>query len=282
MRCAEATSILRPLQDEFALRYYEWSLEQSNKELEEDFPHVRRVKSSLVFLFLEFIESRTRAELRELMTGGLKRFQQRAVELKGEKISAREQEIHQQFINYFSEPVVIHGTAMTSFRVSKRERQLREEELAGQLRFNQDKKKFRGELKRKFQSAALNPESEFRSGLSYCEQFGNWYLMTSLDVSGKSQLEYSQRIACRRTIDTCLTDLLPGASLLSWCGIHPNTRYDLIKEDELEEVAASVLAACKILQQSVPGLLAGLHHDIPETLDDARALAFEKHPKGRS
>lgn len=51
MRCAEAVSILAPLQDEFAVRYYEWSLKQAEKELEEDFLHVRGVKSSLVFLF---------------------------------------------------------------------------------------------------------------------------------------------------------------------------------------------------------------------------------------
>lgn len=277
MRCAEAISMLLPLQDECALRYYEWSFEQAEKELEQDFPHVRRVKSSLVFLFLEFVEGHTRAETRDLMTGGIKRFQQRAAELRGESLTEKEQAIHRQFVDFFSEEIVIQEKPMTSFRVSRQERQLRDQELAGTLRFQQNKKNFREELKRKFHSAGFKAESEFSAGLNYCEQFGDWYLMTTLDVSGKSQLTCSHRLAARRTIDTCPTDLLPGANLLSWCGIHPNTRYDLIREDELDCVAESVLATYRIFRQFVPELLAGLHHFIPEGLEDARSLAFQKH-----
>jgi len=277
MRCAEASLILRPLQDEFALRYYEWSLEQAEKELEEDFLHVRGVKSSLVFLFLEFVENHSRTEVRDLMTGGIKRFQQRAAELRGEHLTEKEQTIHRQFVDFFSEEVVIQGKPMTSFRVSRRERQLREQELAGTLKFHQNKKSLREELKRKFQSAGFNAESEFTSGLNYGEQLGDWYLMATLDVSGKSQLDYNHRVAARRTIDTCFTDLLAGANLLSWCGIHPNTRYDLLLEDELDSVTESILAVYRHFQHSMPELLAGLHHLIPETLEDAHPLAFDKH-----
>jgi hypothetical protein len=277
MRCAEASSILLPLQDEFALRCYEWSLEQAEKEVEEDFPHVRWVKSSLVFLFLEFVEGHSRAEVRDLMTGGIKRFQQRAAELRGERLTEKEQTIHRQFVDYFSEEIVIQGKPMTGFRVSRREQQLRDLELAGTLKFHQNKKSLREELKRKFQSAGFKAESEFSAGLNYCEQLGDWFLMTALDVSGRSQLDFSHRVAARRTIDTCVTDLLSGTSLLSWCGIHRNTRYDLIREDELDNVAESILAVYRLFQQTIPELLAGLHHLIPEKLEDAHPLAFQKH-----
>jgi hypothetical protein len=242
MRCAEASSILLPLQDEFALRYYEWSLEQAEKEIEEDFPQVRWVKSSLVF---EFVEGRCRAEVRDLMTGGIKRFQQRAAALRGERLTEKEQTIHRQFVDYFSEETVIQRKPMTGFRVSRRERQLRDQEFAGTLKFHQNKKSLRGELKRQFQSAGFKAESEFSTGLNYCEQLGDWFLVTALDVSGRSQLDFSHRVAARRTIDTCVTDLLSGTSLLSWCGIHRNTRYDLIREDELDNVAESILAVGK-------------------------------------
>jgi hypothetical protein len=277
MRCAEAVSILAPLQDEFAVRYYEWSLEQAEKELEEDFLHVRGVKSSLVFLFLEFVEDRTRTEVRDLMTGGIKRFQQRAAQLRGERLTKKEQTIHRQFVDFFSEEIIIQGKPMTGFRVSRQERQLRDQELAGTLKLHQNKKGLREELKRKFQSAGLKAENEFRAGLNYCEQLGDWYLMTALDVSGKSQLDCGHRVVARRTIDTCFTDLLAGASLLSWCGIHPNTRYDLLREDELGNVAESILTVYRLFQQSIPELLAGLHHLIPESLEDAHPLAFQKH-----
>jgi hypothetical protein len=277
MRCAEANSILLPVQDEFARRFYEWSLEQAEKELEEDFPRVRGVKSSLVFLFLEFVEGHSRAEVWDLMTGGIKRFQQRAAELRGERLTEKELTIHRQFVDFFSEEIVIQGKPMTGFRVSRRERQLRDQELAGTLKFHQSKKSLREELKRKFQSAGFKAESEFSAGLNYCEQVGDWYLMTALDVSGKSQLDCNHRVAARRTIDTCVTDLLSGASLLSWCGIHPNTRFDLIREDELGNVAESILAVYKFFWQSIPELLTGLRHLIPEKLEDAHPLAFQKH-----
>lgn len=277
MRCAEASLILLPLQDEFALRYYEWSLKQAENELEEDFLHVRGVKSSLVFLFLEFVEDHSHTEVRDLMTGGIKRFQQRAAVLRGERLTEKEQAIHRQFVDFFSEEIVIQGKPMASFRVSRRERQLRDQELAGTLKFHQNKKSLREELKRTFQSAGFKAESEFSDGLNYCEHLGDWYLITALDVSGQSQLGCSHRVAARRTMDTCFTDLLAGASLLSWCGIHPYTRYDLLREDELDNAAESILAVYRLFQQSIPELLAGLHHLIPETLDDAHPMAFQKH-----
>lgn len=276
MRCAEAVSILRPLQDEFALRYYDWSLDQSRKELEQDFPNLRRVRSSLVFLFLEFIEDRTRSDVHDLMTGGIKRFQPRAAELRGQRVTQREAGLHQQFVDYFSEEIILQGTPMTAFRVPRTERRLRDEELAGRVKFHQNKKQLREALKRKFYAAGIEPQSEFGAGLNFCEPIGDWYLITSLDVSGQSQLECSQRVAPRRTIDTCFTDLLAGANLLSWCGIHPNTRYDLIQTGELDVVVESVLAACQMFRQFVPEALTGLHHEIPEQLEDARALSFRE------
>ncbi len=102
-----------------------------------NFSHVRRVKSSLVFLFLEFVEGHTRAEIWDLITGGIKRFQQRPAELRGERLSEKEQAIHQQFVDFFSDEITIQGKPMTSFRVPKRERQLRDQQLAGTPKFNQ-------------------------------------------------------------------------------------------------------------------------------------------------
>src|SRR5215510_10178883 len=72
MKCAEAQSLLAPLQDEFARRYYRWCLAESQRELEADFPAIRAMQSHVSFLFLEFVESCSRNEIRDLMVGGLK------------------------------------------------------------------------------------------------------------------------------------------------------------------------------------------------------------------
>jgi len=68
--------------------------------------------------------------------------------------------------------------------------------------------------------------------VTYRQQFGDWYLLTSLDLFGKSQFDYSQRVTARRTVDNCFTELMPGMNLLNWCESTP-TR-DLITEDEFE------------------------------------------------
>lgn len=69
------------------------------------------------------------------MTGGIKRFQQRAAGLRGERLTEKEQTIHRQFVDFFSEETAIQGKPMTSFRISRQERQLRDQELAGTLKF---------------------------------------------------------------------------------------------------------------------------------------------------
>jgi hypothetical protein len=53
-------------------------------------------------------------------------------------------------------------------------------------------------------------------------------------------------------------------SLFNRCGIHTNTRFDLITEDELKDVASSVVAIRTRFHQFLPELLMGLHHAIPE------------------
>jgi hypothetical protein len=91
------------------------------------------------------------------------------------------------------------------------------------------------------------------------------------------QFDYSYRVTARRSVDTCFTELMTGMNLLNWCGIHTNTRFDLISEDELKDVASSVVAIHTRFQQFLPELLTGLHHAIPEKIADARPLVFEHH-----
>jgi hypothetical protein len=66
-------------------------------------------------------------------------------------------------------------------------------------------------------------------------------------------------------------------SLFNRCGIHTNTRFDLITESELKDVASYVVAIRTRFHQFLPELLMGLHHAIPEKIADAPPPVFEHH-----
>lgn len=279
MRCAEATSRLLPLQDEFATRFYRWSQDECRHELENDFARVRQVRSSLVLLFLEFADRHTHAEMSALLMGNLKRFSPRAASLLGESISAEEEEMHREFIGYFSEEIVIGGNRVTAFRVPEKEKRLRESEPeAVGTSFVSIAKELRRALEERFRRLGLTPVRRLTAGLAYSEKLGDWYFASSFDMSGKSQLNCGHWLSARSRTDSCPTNLKADMNLLNWCGVHPNTRFDLIATTDIPTVAELVGEIYERMRQSLPTLLDGLRHEIPEELDDAVALRITPSP----
>jgi hypothetical protein len=263
--------------DEFALRYYRWSLSDSERELEEDFPLVRRIKSSIALLFLDFAESSKRQNTRKLMTGNIKRFNPRGAELAGDSVNDEEGAVRQEFLDYLTPEVVLQGQRLTSKRVSPRASLIREQEFAGRSRI--ERKTLKQALVRSLEPLLAKPERAPAAGLHYWLPVDGWHLATSLDLSGRKQLYYGHWISARRRIDSCSTNLQPAISLLSWCGIHPNTSFDLIQEHEIDEVATSIREMCEHFLQHTTELLSGLSHSIPEILEDATAAEFENNEK---
>ncbi len=275
MRCAEAKGSLRPAQDEFALRYYRWSVRASDAELHQGFPRVSRVKSYLVFLFLDFAAGCTAAELGNLMRGGIKRFNPRGAELARESPTGDEDAIHQKFVAYFSKEIVIYGQVMKSMRIAPRAMEIQNETLAGRTSLQLNKKQLLRTVGQTLEPLLSLPERSSRSGLHYCLGIPPWHLLTSIDLGGRKQLTYSHWLSPRRGIDDCATDLSSGVSLLNWCGIHRSTAFDLIQDNEIESLGELLRDVCEYFIKSLPDLLSGLDHNIPETLEDSKALQVD-------
>ena len=272
MRCAEATRFLSPLQDEFAIRYYRWSTEQCKKELASDFAKVRQVKSSLVLLFMEFVGLHTATEIEKLLTGNVKRFARQAPALIGEPISPEEEAMHVQFVNYFSEDIVIHGERFSAFRVSGEEKKLRNMVAEGRISFVTNAKQLRRALELHFEQFRLTSVHQGRSGVMYRERLGDWYLFSSFAVSGRSQVEFDCWLDARPRIDRCFTKLKANINPLNWCGVHPNTRFDLIATTEVAGVAQFLAETYQCMRDFVRSLIQGLSHQIPEHLEDAAPI----------
>jgi len=268
MLCAEALAQLaRPI-DDFAARYFRWCQQEIAREAAGNFPTVRQMPWSGALLFLDFAAEFSVTEARNFMSEGSKRFNVRGAELAGAAISEEESAARQKFLAYLHPEVTIEGRAMSSLRVSPRALAVREAERQGQTTTVFKKKILKEELQRVLKPILGEPEDS-RGGLQYCLPIGPWYLFTSLDMAGRKQLNFGQWISARRKIDFCPTRLQPAISPLSWMGIHPETGFDLIQEQELRTVAATVSELSARVVQQIPVWLEGLSHNVPEDVDDS-------------
>jgi len=268
MKCAEAQSLLAPLQDEFAQRYYRWCLEESEREFEADFPSIRAIKSHVAFLFLDFADISSREEIRRLMVSGIKRSNPRAMELTSSFISPEEETVQKKFVAFFRDEVMLQGQRLSSVRMPKRESQIRGRELLGQTSTDIKSKELKQALVKAFAPNWGKPERAPAFGL-FSKKLGSWHLSASLDLAGHAQLNYSHLISARQRIDLCPTYLHHSICPMNWCGLQGETSFDLIQTSEIQEVAQTVARFSSRVLQIMPELLSGLEHSLPEEIEDA-------------
>jgi hypothetical protein len=82
-----AKTAFEATRDEFLLRYYVWSKQQSQQELESGFPVLRRVKNGTVERFLRFLEPLDRDDKMLLRSALLKMFHPKWSQLSGDPIN---------------------------------------------------------------------------------------------------------------------------------------------------------------------------------------------------
>jgi len=99
MAAAQPPGTPRTLSDEFAIRYYRWSLDDARRELRENFPLLRTVKSSLVIRAIAYLESLADRDRLCGATALVKRSHRRAVELAGDSWGAEDEAIDRDYRN---------------------------------------------------------------------------------------------------------------------------------------------------------------------------------------
>lgn len=100
MKYQEAILSLLPAQDEFASRYYRWSLVESARELAAGLPRVRRFLSHYVFKFLDFMESLSAEDARLAVMGNLKYLHAHGVARAGDALTATEADMRKQLLAF--------------------------------------------------------------------------------------------------------------------------------------------------------------------------------------
>jgi hypothetical protein len=275
MKCGRAVGLMEPLRNEFASRYYEWCLEESAREQRAGFPGIRAIPSYVSLLFLEFAAGCDEREIRDLMVGGIKTWQPRAVATSRLFLSAAEDVALGRFKDYSTEQVADAEQPLQVMRISRREREIRDHERLGRSTTLITAKQWRGALCEQLNPLLGRPERT-RNGIEYVTKFGPWFVQTSLDWAGRAQLNYAHWITPRRRLDSCPTQLVSSIGPMSWCGIQRDTTFDLVQLHELDSTVLALAGFCRRVLDTLPRLLHGLEHRLPQTMEDGLQIPLRR------
>jgi hypothetical protein len=238
MEISEANELLRPIRDDFLVRFYLWAKADSAREFSQDFPFLRRIRNEAAIRFVEFAGRLNHGEKRIFSGAMVKRFHTRAVELLNDQPSNAGLAI----INLFTDwRRAQDGSAVTNRSVA-------------------NKIRFRRLLIKKLVPIMKDPIILHASHESWVHQqeVGQWLIRTCIDIGGRKSLQYSHSISARESVP-----LLDNTSLISWLGISAGD-WPLVLAGEEESTANCLVDLCSHFLEAAPALLKGLVHDLPE------------------
>jgi hypothetical protein len=233
----------RPPADEFAVRYYRWALDDARREVRENFPLLRAVKSGLTMRAVAYFESRADDERRSTAMALVKRSHRRAVELTGDSWGAADEAVDRDY-----------SSAARTARPE--EESYRQTLLHSPDTLTIDRGRFLTAVKAQLASVLgagepFSTKHEWR----YDTSFGPWTLVTLIDVGGSAhQLAYSHALQASGS-----KPLREGVSLCGWLGLGGgHTTWNRLTPPDTVEAAQSLARVCAHFVQAVPPLVAGL------------------------
>ncbi len=230
--------------EEFAVRYYRWASGDFRREIQEDFPFLRRIKGRASLRLMAAMKSLQREEQMRFSTALVKRFHPQALAITGEYLTAEENELVQRYVDSILVP-------------TKEEQEIDRRIQAGTLCLKLNKKELATLINRELQMILGSP-SKVRGSREwwYLASIGDWNVHTNVNVAGRHlyQLDYHHRIG---TVDhSCY--LAQWATFLSWLGVSSQTTWDLLTESDTPEAVETLALLCSHFMQAVLDLLDGL------------------------
>jgi hypothetical protein len=224
------------LTDRWAMHYYEWSVGQAEQEFCAGFPLLSLVQGSSAFKLIECAGSLNSDERRKLAVALVKRFNERAMNLKGHIINVEERSLIERYLDYNIRITEAGKRRMLPF-ASEAERRISDEIHSGRAQ------KGRASLVRKVLSERieqkLGPPAAKPSGAqNYAVEIPGWRLRTTIDYGGSyGQITYAHTIASTAGSPTRLQ---PPIHLCGCMGVAGRTSWDLYTVQDTESVASSI------------------------------------------
>ncbi len=259
MDCVEANHSIGVQRDEFAIRLYHWAERDLQREIDADFPRVKRVKSSRAFHYLDFLRS---LPIKDRYPAAMALFRasnahRKTIESLGYKPTDFESSIVSKFRARFY-PVAIRSDS---------EEKLLSRTPPGEFDIDPDELE---ELIRHQVSSVLGIPGMSEPACSFQQRLGPWYVRTFVDVHSILQLRYGHAITARGNyeVDLCPVSLVDhDISFLRWLGIHSDTSFERLRRSEISETAVLIGEVIHQFISDLPQLLDGLTHSIPERMD---------------
>jgi hypothetical protein len=230
--------------DEFAVRYYRWALEDSQREVKEGFPFLHRIKGTASLRLLAAMESLQQEEQTHFSVALVKRFHLRALKLLNEHLTAEENELCRDYVSSILIPI-------------PEEQEIERRIKAGTFHLRVNRKNLATLIKKELEPVLGNP-SEIWGPREwwYMTSFGSWNVRTNVHMSEGHfyQLNYHHSI---HPVDS-MYELENWMSVLSWLGITSMTNWDLLTDADIPEAAETLAQLCSHFIQAVPSLLEGL------------------------
>jgi hypothetical protein len=222
--------------DQFAVRYYEWSLERVGEELRDRFPLLSKVRNPHSFKLLELVQRLSPAEQEHLLVALVKRFHVRAGDLGKFVISPAEQELIDLYLNTGYVKQSNGKIAMLPF-ASERERRIREE-LDLNAAKRPDRKAIKKLVTRNLTNGLGAPTRNRGGTVEFESSIPNWTITTDIDFAHTwgPMISYSHVIIPEGDLP-----LQPSIHICGWMGLAGQTTWDLYTADDTEEVADSIV-----------------------------------------
>jgi hypothetical protein len=244
---------------EFEIRYYLWSISESEKEINEDFPNLRLFKSGACWELHQFMQQLDRGEQLMLSHGLLKSFHPKILPLLEQSISIDENILLNRFVKYRCQ---FNGVRVPKFGP------------AGEKIKFASKSKIKKLIAAKFLNAYGSkcikiPTGEYRD-LLYEMKFAGWIVNTRFIFSGRtSVLDYDHAIESEETIPNppFPPELWMPAMRLEypisygrWLGLG-GTSWECLLPEEVEPACDMIIKFCGQFYDVLPKLLKGLEFE---------------------
>jgi len=236
------------LEKQFAVNYYRWAQREFQREVENDFPLLSRLRCRFSLRVYEFMLSLPPDQRRIFALARVKHSNPEATEVCGELITETEREMlrayqNKSVVEYPAVGAVHYGGP------SKREQEIEGAIRKKELRAQHSNKAFRATvLARVTQGLRGTPEVDQLEGIKHVAQADDWTITTSIGLKGKFPMRYTQYLKAREGLSL-------ETSFHRWMGIMGDTYWDLLTTDATEEATEQLVSLCARFISEGPRLL---------------------------
>ncbi len=243
-------------QIEFQKRYYQWSLQNWEKEIREDFQLLRTINSPMAQRPLRVMESLSTQDRHDMAITLVKRRTIPSVLDKfNESFSSQDKQRLEKFMQLWDEESVKEALNWSRY-------------YATQKRTHRIKSKLTKAITSSLKQILGEEYEDWGGGeWRYRTDIGPWRVITHIDTSGQScQLYYHHDICAAEHVY-----LSENISILNWLGISSETEWTRLSNSDIEPTSQALTTIIKYFMDAAPKLLEGLTPELIEKEVDYKA-----------